>query len=157
MMPMHIEPIPVTETCVVAAARAERVPFAALIGLLRVEAGHLGEAVRNRDGSYDLGPMQINSRWLPKLRSIGISPAALAWNGCLNVRVGARILHLELNAHGGQPWPAIGAYHSHTPAYSRHYEWRVARALQRRESISATLARANRYRLPKAYDYVAAR
>jgi hypothetical protein len=38
----------------------------------------------NKNGSYDIGLMQINSRWLPTLRKYGIEESQL-WDACLNI------------------------------------------------------------------------
>ncbi len=43
---------------------------------------------RNPNGSVDVGLMQINSRWFPRLAEIGIQPGDL-WNPCTNIHVGA--------------------------------------------------------------------
>jgi peptide-methionine (R)-S-oxide reductase len=63
----------VTVACVRHAARAERVPLAALVGLLRVEGGHVGHSHRNRNGTFDMGPMQINTIWLAEQGVIRLS------------------------------------------------------------------------------------
>ena len=50
------------------AAQTYSVPPAVLVGIHQVEGGTSGQAVGpNQNGSYDLGPMQINTLWVPKL------------------------------------------------------------------------------------------
>jgi hypothetical protein len=49
----------VTPDCVADAAREHDVPLAALMGILAAEGGTVGIAVRNANGSFDLGPMQV--------------------------------------------------------------------------------------------------
>ena len=134
--------VPVTEACLIKAAETEHVPIAAIVGILRVEGGRVGRMHRNDDGSYDLGPMQINTRWLPFLQAAGIDPYRVLYDGCLNLRVGARILH-QLLTREHDPWHAIGAYHSRTPALQALYATRVARAMNAREPVARTIARAN--------------
>jgi soluble lytic murein transglycosylase-like protein len=86
----------------------------------------------NRDGSEDLGHMQINSRWLRVLASHGIDRRALI-DPCLNTHVGAWILAQNIRAHG-YGWEAIGAYNARNPAKRVIYAHRVAAALKVRRS-----------------------
>ena len=54
--------------CLLMAANTYQVPPAVMIGIMQVEGGHVGQAVGpNSNGTYDLGPMQVNSRWMPEL------------------------------------------------------------------------------------------
>lgn len=64
----------------------------------------------NRNGSVDMGLMQINSRWLPFLKQQGVSPQDL-WSPCTNVMVGAWILAGNF-ARMGYNTRALGAYNS---------------------------------------------
>lgn len=64
----------------------------------------------NADGSKDIGLMQINSSWLPKLAKFGIGEEELK-DGCISVNVGAWILASNI-ARYGQTWKAVGAYNS---------------------------------------------
>ena len=86
----------------------------------------------NRDGSEDLGHMQINSRWLSVLASFGIDRKALI-DPCLNTHVGAWILAQNIRAHG-YGWEAIGAYNAMSPRKRVVYAYRVAAALKARRS-----------------------
>jgi soluble lytic murein transglycosylase-like protein len=67
--------------------------------------GHLG-----RTGSYDIGLMQINSSWLPKLRTFGINEQALK-DPCQNLMVGAWILAHHMREDGAD-WNGVGAYNA---------------------------------------------
>ena len=82
----------------------------------------------NRDGSEDLGLMQINSRWLQVLTRYGIDRQSL-FDPCLNAHVGAWILSQNIRAHGYR-WEAIGAYNAANPAKRIDYAHRVARVLK---------------------------
>jgi len=62
----------------------------------------------NTNGSVDIGLMQINSRWFPRLAEMGIQPGDL-WNPCTNIHVGAWVLAGEVRRFG-YTWHAIGAY-----------------------------------------------
>lgn len=71
----------------------------------------------NRDGSYDLGLMQINSLHLPSLRELGINKQQLK-DPCLSIIVGASIL-ADMMKRYGYTWEAVGAYNAGT-APERH-------------------------------------
>ena len=81
----------------------------------------------NRDGSEDLGHMQINSRWLRMLASYGIDRQKLL-DPCLNTHVGAWILAQNIRRHG-YGWEAVGAYNARSPAKRNAYSHRVAARL----------------------------
>lgn len=89
-------------------------PEGLLLAIAKTESGLNWRALnRNRDGSYDIGIMQINSRHLPRLQQYGITQENL-WNPCVNVSVGAFILH-EFVARHGLTWKAVAAYNTGSP------------------------------------------
>ena len=63
-----------------------------------------------RTKSYDIGLMQINSSWLPKLRTLGIDEQALK-DPCQNLMVGAWILAHHMREDGAD-WNGVGAYNA---------------------------------------------
>lgn len=67
---------------------------------------------KNKNGSYDIGMMQINSNWIKTLESHGISEGDLI-HACTNIDVGAWILANNIKAFG-QKWMAVGAYNART-------------------------------------------
>ena len=77
----------------------------------------------NSNHSYDIGIMQINSYWLPKLNRVGISRVEL-FNGCENIQVGAWILAQNIKQYGFS-LRAIGAYNSTDPELQDRYAHRV--------------------------------
>jgi hypothetical protein len=119
--------------CIAAVAAFYHLPASTLVAIQKVEAGRLGLVHANRDGSQDLGPMQINTRWLrPLSRQTNISPRRLRWallsDACFNVAVGGAVLRLDLNARRGDLLQAIGDYHSRTPGLHEAYQARVLAA-----------------------------
>lgn len=77
----------------------------------KIESGFDSGAMgRNKDGSVDIGIMQINSRWLPTLQRYGITRASLD-DPCTNIHVGAWILANNIKQYGYN-WEAIGAYNA---------------------------------------------
>jgi hypothetical protein len=114
------------EACLVAAANTYRLPAASLLILLNVEGGRLGAVSQNRDGSVDIGPMQVNNRWVPKIAGHWHAEARAAYvalrdNLCANLEAGAWILRTYVDEAGGDFWEGVGRYHSHLPAYKMDY------------------------------------
>lgn len=105
-----------------------------LYAIARQESGLNPAAVNhNTDGSYDLGLMQINSRWLPQLAKYGITAQHLL-DSCINLNVGAYILAEGVKRHGNT-WQAIGAYHSSTPWRRDRYAMAIYRHLAAQKLI----------------------
>jgi soluble lytic murein transglycosylase-like protein len=125
-----IFPIASKAACFEEAASRYQVPSALLKAISRVEsAGNPRALNRNKDGSYDIGHMQINSRWLPKLSHFGISSDQL-WDPCTNTYVGAWILAHSIQRLG-YSWNAVGAYNARSPELRDRYARSVSVALKR--------------------------
>lgn len=78
----------------------------------------------NKNGTEDVGMMQINSWWFPKLkRDFGISRQDL-FDPCVSLDVGAWVLADNMRRLGNT-WNAIGAYNAVTPSKRRTYAERV--------------------------------
>ncbi len=111
--------------CILAAASKYQVPPAILYTLLEVEGGRVGTVSQNSNDTQDLGPMQINTIWVPQLaRRYGIDQRAtrenLIRNGCFNVDAGAWILSSRIR-EAGNFWRGVAHYHSRTPSRARIY------------------------------------
>lgn len=123
--------------CLLAAAHTYQVPPAVMIGIMQVEGGHVGQAAGpNFNGTYDLGPMQVNTLWVPRLANVWhVSPSlARVWvrdDGCVNVHVAAWILKQKI-AEAGSLYGGIAHYHSATPAEGSRYANRVVAVMDRK-------------------------
>lgn len=116
--------------CFDEAAARYRVPTSLLMAISRVESSGNPQAInRNPDGSYDIGHMQINSRWLPLLKRYGIDERSL-FDACTNTYVGAWILAQNIHRLGYN-WNAIGAYNVRSPSKRMAYARKVAAILKR--------------------------
>lgn len=143
--------------CLMLASQTYKVPPAVMIGIMHVEGGRVGQEVGpNSNGTYDLGPMQVNTRWLPQL--------ARAWNvdvrkartvlrddGCMNVKVAAWILHNKIKETGSL-YLGIAHYHSATPWRGQRYAAKVISVLERKGLIKHDYASTRR-----RYSYYAQR
>ena len=120
-------PTPATiEGCIYAAASLCHEPPAVLLILLNVEGGTLGAVSRNTNGTVDIGPMQVNQLWVPKLVNHWRADPestyiALRDNFCANVEAGAWILRQGLDRAHGDFWGGVGYYHSYDPVYQDSY------------------------------------
>jgi len=113
-------------------ARAEEVygvPAWLLWGVAKVESGFNPRALntKNANGTWDIGLMQINSRWLPVLSRYGIRAEDL-WDICTNIMVGAWVMAQNIHRMGWR-WEAIGAYNARSKDKRVKYAWKIYRAV----------------------------
>jgi hypothetical protein len=104
--------------CINQAAVRYYVPAKVIISVLETEGGRVGMASPNRNGTFDFGPMQVNSVWIKKIASYGYTQQDIQYDPCKNVMVGAWILSTQIaedqeNTENSY-WKGIGDYHSHT-------------------------------------------
>ena len=79
------------EGCLKAAAELHQVPAGVLVLLLGVEDGRLGEVSQNTNGTVDIGPMQVNDTWVPKIAGHWRASHDAAYRALLN-EAGRQIL-----------------------------------------------------------------
>lgn len=112
------------ERCFSLASRTYGIPVDLLKAIAKTETGFNPYAINyNNNKSYDMGIMQINSYWLPKLSKIGITQADL-FDGCKNIQVGAWILSSNIKQYGFNR-KAIGAYNAVSPDKQEIYARKV--------------------------------
>ena len=102
---------------------------ALLYAIAKVESNLNWRALnKNRNGTYDIGLMQINSRWLPTLKRYGLHNERLIWEPCYNTMVGAWVLRQCIDRYGNT-WKAIDCYNKGSKARENsQYVWKVYRA-----------------------------
>ena len=124
--------------CLLAASLQNQVPPEALLAIMEVEGGRSGLEVKNANGSFDMGLMQINSCWLPEV--------AQKWNitqkkartllkedDCFNLWVAAFILKTKIREGGGNLLQGIVRYNNANPEYGHPYRDKVIHAYHRQE------------------------
>ncbi len=131
----------VLATCIMLASQTYSVPPAVMVGIYKAEGGKVGQEVRNTNGTADLGPMQINTLWIPQLaKHWGVSEGvARQWvrdDACTNTGVAAWILRSHLDETGSLS-KAIAQYHSRTPHVGGRYKKRVI-ALMKQSGLVRT-------------------
>ena len=119
---------PLSWECVVDAAAQYNLPLAAMVGILATEGGKTGEALSNTNGTWDMGPFQINTCHVNELLQAGMAPEVILQDGCANAYAAAFILRKEYE-RTRNIWDAVGAYHSRTPHFRDAYLGRVRKHL----------------------------
>lgn len=117
------------------AAQNYAIPPSVLIGILHVEGGKVGQQVRNSNGTYDLGPMQINTLWTKELaKEWHVSRLAahrmIRDDACTNINVAAWIFRRNLNEAKSLS-KAIAWYNSRTPHIGYKYRKKVIAAMKK--------------------------
>lgn len=137
-------PMVAKATCWDAASESYGIPVDVLKAVAKTESGFNAKARSvNSDGSHDVGIMQINSSWLPKLEKYGVTRESLR-DACTNVKVGAWILSNNAKKLGWN-WNAIGAYNvgcakldkAECDRRRNQYAWKIHTALNKVGDISA--------------------
>lgn len=123
-------------TCITNAAAHYEVPEPLIWLILDVEGGEAGTVMGNTNGTDDLGPMQINTFWLPLIeKHYKRSRSSLRWqlvhDACFNIAVGTWILRVNIDEAGGDVWKGIGWYHSRTPEHASRYLNRILKSAER--------------------------
>ncbi|MDD3020338.1 MAG: lytic transglycosylase domain-containing protein [Alphaproteobacteria bacterium] len=127
--------------CLMLAAQTYSVPPAVMLGILQVEGGNVGQQVKNTNGTYDLGPMQINTIWIPQLADYwGVDNGTAArWvrdDACTNMGVAAWILRGHIDQSGSLS-TAIAHYHSKTPSKGYGYRAKVVESMRKNGLIKS--------------------
>lgn len=127
------------QACWDEAAARYHLNTAVLYAIAETESGLNPLAVgRNNNGSRDIGLMQINSAWLPKLAEYGISERDL-FQPCTSIHVGAWLLARNIYRYG-YTWEAVGAYNAVSPSKRSAYVKKVQRNLRAGAAKRAGLA-----------------
>lgn len=103
-------------SCFLEASTRYQIDHRLLMAIAEVESGMDPTAIglNKRGGkvvSEDVGLMQINSSWFPKLSDMGITRSDLLENPCQNIFVGAWVLASNISSNGVN-WESVGAYNA---------------------------------------------
>lgn len=128
MIPVMINDVPVN--CINQAAIIYHVPAALILAVIKQENGRNGQAVKNTNGTYDYGVMQINDIWLPKIATYGYTKNDIQYDACKNVLVGTWILGKSI-VEGDDIWRGVGNYHSHTLRHNLSYRTDILKNYQK--------------------------
>ena len=116
--------------CMALVAQVYALPPRVLPSIQLVEGGAPGVVHLNRNGTADLGVMQVNTLWVPALERYTRLDAMevrrrLLDRPCFNIAAAGLILRTYLDAAHGDLMQAVGDYHSHTPVFNLDYRAKV--------------------------------
>jgi len=140
--------------CFISASFTYGVSYELLMAIAKVESNFNPRALgRNRNRSYDIGIMQINSSWLPYLRRYGIRVEHL-WDPCYNIHIGAMVLRHCMDIYGNS-WRAVDCYNKGAKRANNtsKYVWNVYRALREiSESKGVLISSSPNYQAVPIFD-----
>ena len=112
----------VANQCIVRASREFDVHPLVIKAVMLTENGKPGMVNRNTNGTYDVGPMQLNTINIPSLRKKfpWLTPNLLANNTCANIIAGSYFLSEKIK-EAGSVVEGVGNYHSKTDKYHQRY------------------------------------
>jgi hypothetical protein len=123
-----VHPICAHAFCFEEAGRANNISADLLESIARVESSFNPKALHlNRNGTMDMGLMQINSAWIDPMR---LNREGLIADPCYNVMTGAHILRQCIDSHG-YTWEAVGCYNAKSKGKRVGYSWKIFRELKK--------------------------
>ncbi|NRN29023.1 lytic transglycosylase domain-containing protein [Photorhabdus heterorhabditis] len=127
-------PVEIRNQCVSDAANFFGIDPELVFTLFDNEGGKVGSFVHNTNGSYDIGPMQINSSNLPEIREHfpKVTWKVLAYDACANFWVGTWWLYRKIVDRKGNVFEGIGDYNSKTPKVRAVYIFKFMERYNRR-------------------------
>lgn len=122
--------------CLLISAQINHLPPKVLRAIHDVEGGAIGTVAHNKNGTDDLGPLQVNSAWLPTISAATGESSDTVRNRlisdvCYNATTAGAILVGYLQEAHGDLWQAIGFYHSHRLVEGTRYQLKVGAAAVR--------------------------
>ena len=116
--------------CMALVASVYHLPPRVLPSIQAIEGGRVGLEHLNKDGSVDLGVMQINTLWVTPIARFTRLPEfnvrdRLLYDPCFNIAAAGLIMRTYLNETKGDLMLAVGDYHSHTPVLNLEYRAKV--------------------------------
>lgn len=116
--------------CIEQSSERYNLPLSLLYAVLVVEGGKPGTASKNKNGSYDYGPAQINTIWLDDLAKRGITKSELQNDGCKNIDAAGWIMQQAIKS-GKSMWEGMASYHNAKEPRNFTYRVLLYRALRK--------------------------
>lgn len=125
----------ISQNCLNSVSKHFRIPDFILEAFLKTEGAYEGHIRSNSNGTYDTGPMQVNSiHWPIFYEKFNVSPIDIRYNGCINLMVGAKILRDKIDEHKnvgdwGEFFSILANYHSKTKVHNENYQEKLVKNL----------------------------
>ena len=122
--------------CVKRASIDFDLPISMILAIIEVEGGKNGEISWNKNGTYDMGPAQVNSVHLDELKKFGLDSYHIINNPCINIYSACYIIkkHYDkldkIKDRGLRLAEAAGRYHSKTPYFKERYMRKLLQAVR---------------------------
>ena len=107
--------------CAIEAAVKYEIPANLMLAVVEKEGGKPGQWVLNSNGTYDVGSMQFNTKYLRDLARHGITANDVAAEGCYPFDLAAWRLRGHIKNDEGDLWTRAANYHSRTPEHNAKY------------------------------------
>jgi hypothetical protein len=124
--------------CAVSAATRYSVPVNIFLAVVEKEGGKPGQYVKNKNGTYDIGPLQFNTSYVKTLSKYGITYKSVEGhnNSCYPYYLAAWRIKQHINNDNGDIYQKVSNYHSRTPHYNAIYREDL---IKRSEKLAAYL------------------
>lgn len=113
--------------CSVQAAAQYQLDPLILLAVASNENGRPGQWVRNKNGTHDVGAMQLNTAYLATLAKYGVTPQDAARPGCYSYFLAAWRIKRHIVRDRGDLWTRVANYHSYTPRFNSRYRQKLIR------------------------------
>jgi hypothetical protein len=107
--------------CSISSAVKYEVPANIVLAVAEKEAGKPGQWVANTNGTYDVGSLQFNTKYLGDLAKYGITAKHVAAAGCYPYDLAAWRLRMHIKNDPGDIWTRAANYHSRTDRFNSIY------------------------------------
>jgi|GEM_PF-1027503 len=121
--------------CFEEAGNAYDINHSLLESIAKTESNLVPTAVnKNRNGTRDIGLMQINSSWT---KSLNLNSNLLLSDPCYNLMTGAKILRKCFDKYG-YTWEAVGCYNAVSIDKKVRYSWKIFKELVTNNELQVT-------------------
>lgn len=109
--------------CAIAAATRYSIPTNIFLAVVEKEGGKPGQYVKNKNGTYDIGPLQFNTSYIKTLSKYGITYKSVEGhnNSCYPYYLAAWRIKKHIIYDNGDIFQKVSNYHSKTPYYNSKY------------------------------------
>lgn len=128
--PAAYEVSSINKECADLISLSSKIHMSLLAAYLKTENSTSGSILVNDNGSYDIGPMQVNTiNWKKLHDKYQITPLQLRFDGCINLLAGAHLIRNRFDRHSREDistwdifYRVAAEYHSYTAEHNRNYQ-----------------------------------